>query len=100
MPISGTMARSRTRITALYFSNKTLSKEYAKILDRSILTSSVTPGGVIHCHQEFLLITRDRMEIEMRKWCQTTCLVKTLRKICILTYLGRNLTLTRIEVRF
>ena len=39
-------------------------------------------------------ITRDRIETETRKWCQTACLVKQLRKICILTYLGHDLTLT------
>ena len=42
----------------------------------------------------FSQITRDRMEIETRKWCQTTWLVKPLRKICILTYFGHDLTLT------
>ena len=42
----------------------------------------------------FLPITRDRMEIETRKWFQTTWLVKPLRKIRILTYLGHDLTFT------
>ena len=51
--ISGTMARSGTRIIALYFRSEPLSKSHAKILDRSILTSSVTPGWVIQGHQEF-----------------------------------------------
>ena len=40
----------------------------------------------------FSPITRDIMEIETRKWCETTCLVKTLRKICISTYFGHNLS--------
>ena len=35
-------------------------------------------------------ITGDRMEIETRKWCQTTWLGKTFWKKCILTYLGRD----------
>ena len=64
-----------------------------------MLTSSVTPGRVIQGHQEFFLITRDRMELETRKWCQTTFLVKTLRNICILTYLGNDLTLTWPDLR-
>ena len=34
------------------------------------------------------------MEIETNKWCQTTWLVKPLRKICILIYFGHDLTLT------
>ena len=42
----------------------------------------------------FSPITRDRTKIETRGWCQTTCLVKTLQKICILTYLGHDLTFT------
>ena len=32
-------------------------------------------------------ITRDMMEKETRKWCQTTWLAKPLRRICIWTYL-------------
>ena len=42
----------------------------------------------------FSPITRNRMEIEARKWCQRTWLVKPLRKICILTYFGHDLALT------
>ena len=42
----------------------------------------------------FSPIIRDRTGKETRKWCQTTWLVKLLRKICILTYLGHDLTLT------
>ena len=38
--------------------------------------------------------TRGRIEIETRKWCQTTWLVKPLRKICILTYSSHGLSLT------
>ena len=48
------MARIGTRITELYFVSKTLSKSYAKILDMSILTSSVTPGKVIQGHEVFI----------------------------------------------
>ena len=44
-------------------------------------------------------ITRDRMEMETRKWCQTAWLVKPLWKICILTYLGHDLTLTCPDLR-
>ena len=40
----------------------------------------------------FSSINRGRIEIETRKWCQTTWFVKPLRKICILTYLGHDLT--------
>ena len=42
----------------------------------------------------FSPISRDWMEIETRKWCQTTWLVNPLRKMCIMTYLGHDLTLT------
>ena len=42
----------------------------------------------------FSPISRDRMEIETRKWCQTTWLVEPLQRMCILTYLGHDLTLT------
>ena len=41
----------------------------------------------------FSPISRDRMEIETRKWCQATWLVEPLQKLCILTYLGHDLTL-------
>ena len=34
------------------------------------------------------------MEIETRKWCKATRLIKPLRKMRILTYLGHDLTLT------
>ena len=88
--IFGTMARSGTRITVLYFMSKTLSESYAKIPDRSVLTSSVTPGKVI----KIFLLTRDRMEIETRKWCKTIKLVNSVRMVCILTYLGHDLNWT------
>ena len=42
----------------------------------------------------FSLISRDRMEIETHKWCQTSWLVQPLSMMCILTYLGHDLTLT------
>ena len=42
----------------------------------------------------FSPITRDRMEIETRKWCHTSWLVNLLRTICILTYFRDDLTLT------
>ena len=42
----------------------------------------------------FSPIICDRMEVETRKWCQTTLLVKPLRKMCILIFLGLDLTLT------
>ena len=35
------------------------------------------------------------MEIETRQWCQTTSLVEPLQRMCILTYLGHDMTLTR-----
>ena len=43
--------------------------------------------------------TRDRKEMKTRKWCQTTWLAKMFRKICILTYLGHDLTLTWPDLR-
>ena len=42
----------------------------------------------------FSPISRDRVEIWTRKWCQTTWLVERLQKMCILTYLVHDLTLT------
>ena len=39
-------------------------------------------------------ISRDRMEIDTHKWCQTTWLVEPLRRICVLIYVGHDLTLT------
>ena len=54
-------------------------------------------GGQLRSNKvkiRFSPITREKLEIETGKWCQTTRLVKTLRKICILTYFGHNLTLT------
>ena len=42
----------------------------------------------------FSPISRDRMEIETRKLCQTTWLVESLRMMCISTYLGYDLTST------
>ena len=62
-------------------------------------------GKVIWCHMSsqpvfFSPITRDRMEIESRKLCQETWLVKPLREICILTYFGQDLTLAWPDVRF
>ena len=50
----------------------------------------------------FSPITRDKMEVETRKWCETTWLATTLRKLCILTYLGpcSDLDLTWPEVKF
>ena len=47
----------------------------------------------------FSPITRDRMEIESREWCRKTLLVKPLRKIRILAYLGHNLALTWPDLR-
>ena len=41
----------------------------------------------------FSPISRDRIEIETRKWRQTTWLVEPLQRMCILTYLGHDLTL-------
>ena len=41
----------------------------------------------------FSPISRDRMEIETRKWCQTTWAIEPLRRMCILTYLDHDLTL-------
>ena len=43
----------------------------------------------------FLLITRDRMKLEMCNWCQSTRVIKTRRSICNMTLLGHDLTLTR-----
>ena len=61
--------------------------------------SGVT-GGHLRSNEitiRFSPITRDRMEIEMRKWCHTTWLFKTLRlfkTLCILNFLGHDLALT------
>ena len=44
-------------------------------------------------HSRFSPVTRDRMKIETHKWCQTMWLVNPVWKICILTYLGHDLTL-------
>ena len=42
----------------------------------------------------FSPISRDRMKIETHKWCQSTWLVEPLQRMCILTYLCHDLTLT------
>ena len=47
----------------------------------------------------FSPITSDRTEKETCKWCQTTWLVKPLWNICILTYLGHDLTFTWPDLR-
>ena len=47
----------------------------------------------------FSPISRDRIDIETRKWCQTTWLVKPLRKMCKLTYMGHDLTLAWPDIR-
>ena len=47
----------------------------------------------------FSRIGGDKMEIQTRKWCQTTWLVKPLRMMCILTYLGHELALTWPDLR-
>ena len=61
-------------------------------------------GKVIWGHMRpqsvFSPITRDRMEIETRKWCQTTWIVKPLRKKRILTYLGHDLTWSDLRSGF
>ena len=59
-------------------------------------------GKVMRSHEvtiHFSPVTHDRMEIESRKWCQTTLLVRPLRKIWILAYLGHKLALTRPDLR-
>ena len=38
------------------------------------------------------------MEILTRKWCQTIWLVKPLRKIYVVTYLGNDLALTSVQI--
>ena len=43
--------------------------------------------------------SRDRIEIETQKWCQTTWPIEPLRKMCILTYLGHDLSLTWPDLR-
>ena len=48
----------------------------------------------------FLPISRDRKEIETCKWCQATWLVEPLQAMCMLTYLGIDLSLTWPEVKF
>ena len=53
-----------------------------------MLTSSVTPGRVIQGHQEFSLITRDRMELGACKWHRWTCIAKAPQLICNLAQLG------------
>ena len=58
--------------------------------------------GHLRSHEviiRFSPITRVRMEIDTRKWFQTTWLVKLLRNICTLTYLGHDLTLTWLDLR-
>ena len=47
----------------------------------------------------FSPISGDRMEIETCIWCQTTWLVKPLRKMGILTYLGHGLALSWPDLR-
>ena len=45
--------------------------------------------GHLRSHEvtiSFSPITRDRMDVDTCKWCQTTLLVKPPRKMCILTY--------------
>ena len=54
-------------------------------------------GGHLRSNEVKILfspITRDRMEIKVRKWYQATWPVKPIREICILTYFGHDLTLT------
>ena len=55
-------------------------------------------GGHLRSNEitiRFSPINHDSIDIEMHKWCQTTWLIKLLQKICILTHLGNDLTLTR-----
>ena len=47
----------------------------------------------------FSPISRDIIDVETRKWCQVTWLVKPLRKMCKLTYLGHDLTLAWPDIR-
>ena len=64
--------------------------------DRGATDDRGSREGHLRSHEvtiRFSPITRNRMEIEMRKWCQTTWLVKPLWTICILTFLGHDLTL-------
>ena len=59
-------------------------------------------GGHLRSNEvtiRFSPISRDGMEIEMRKWCQTTLLVEPLQRMCILTFLGHDLTLTWPDLR-
>ena len=67
-----------------------------------MLTSSVTPGRVIQGHQEFSLITRDRMELGACKWHRWTCIAKTPQLICNLAQLGyiKVMTWPSPEVKF
>ena len=48
----------------------------------------------------FSPISCDRLEIEMCKRCQTVWLIEPLQRMCILAYLGHDLTLTWPEVKF
>ena len=67
-----------------------------------MLTSSVTPGRVIQGHQEFSLITRDRMELGACKWHRWTCIAKAPQLICNLPQLGyiKVMTWPSPEVKF
>ena len=67
-----------------------------------MLTSSVTPGRVIQGHQEFSLITRDRMELGACKWHRWTCIAKAPQLICNLAQLGyiKVMTWPSSEVKF
>ena len=67
-----------------------------------MLTSSVTPGRVIQGHQEFSLITRDRMELGACKWHRWTCIAKAPQLICNLAQLGyiKVMTWPSPEVKF
>ena len=65
--------------------------------DRGATDDRGSRGGHLRSNDvtiRFSPISRDRMEIETRKWCQTTWLVEPLQRMCILTYLGHDLTLT------
>ena len=67
-----------------------------------MLTSSVTPGRVIQGHQEFSLITRDRMELGACKWHRWTCIAKAPQLTCNLAQLGyiKVMTWPSPEVKF
>ena len=73
----GSYGRSDIRNAALHLMSRAVSKLYAQILDRSILTSLVTCCKVIQAHQKLFLIAHDRVGPETRKWYYSTCLLKT-----------------------